>query len=672
MAQRLPLRAWALVLIAALLAPIVSGQDAITAPTSQLADLSLEELMNISVTSVSKKETKLNEAPAAITVITQDEIGRFGFTSLPEALRMVPGLAVARAGSNQWAISSRGFNYQYSNKLLVLMDGRSVYTPAFGGVYWNAQDMLLEDLDRIEVIRGPGGTLWGANAVNGVINITSKNSKDTQGTLVSTSAGYEDLPALAIRYGGKLAPNLHYRVYVKSFARDGLVDPQGNEAPGDWDSTRGGFRLDWEPSTADLVTVQGDLYSLNTTESVDVPSLTQPFSRTVKAVQFSRGGNALARWVRRFSDTSHLSLQAYFDYFREQQLLTVESRQTADVQLEHRFPLAGWNDLIWGLGYRFSTDEFNRTPIVSWSPASRDLHLFTAFLQDEISLVPDRLRFTIGSKIEHNDFTGFELQPSARLLWTPTARQSVWASTSRAVSPPARFQTNGRLNTTPFQTSPTSPVVQPALIGNANLDSEQVLAYELGYRVEATRNLSFDMAAFYNFYDGIQAPIAGAPARFEAQPSPHVVLPFKWENALSAEGYGTEVSVQWKPIERWRLVGSYSWLQTHVNPGESFEKASPEHQLSLRSTITLPWNLEFNTATYFVDKVEAIAVEGTAAIPAYLRVDAGIVWRPTPALEVGVWGQNLFDDQHPEFSAINTQARTEIPRGAVGKITWRF
>lgn len=648
------------------------AQDAVAPATHNFADLNIEELMNVDVTSVSKKETKLNDSPAAISVITQDDIRRLGISTIPDALRLVPGLNVAQIDSSHWAISSRGFNGQYANKLLVMIDGRSVYTPAFGGVLWDAQDTMLEDLDRIEVIRGPGASLWGANAVNGVINIISKNSKDTQGILASTAFGTEDQPSGSIRYGGQIAPHLTYRAYVKYFNRQGLVDSQGNDTPDEWNSIRSGFRTDWEPSSNDLVTFQGDYYYVNTRESVDLPSLIPPFSRTVEADEFSRGANILGRWRRDFSDVSHLSLQAYFDYFREEQGLTIESRKTADIQLEHRLPLFSWNDVLWGLEYRFSTDQFNATPIVVWTPSSRDINLFTAFIQDEIVLVPDRLRVTLGSKFDHNDFTGFEIQPSGRLLWTPATNQSIWTSISRAVSTPSRVQTQGRVNTTPFQPSPFSPVFLPAILGNRDLHSEKLVAYELGYRIEPTHNLSLDLTAFYNVYDDIQTPVAGTPSLEFTPAPPHIIVPLVWQNSLSGQGYGTELSLQWKPMETWRLIASYSWLQMHLSPVNTTQDASPEHQLSLRSYVNLPWNLEFNTAAYFVDQVLSLVGGETAIIPSYVRVDVGLVWHPSKTLEVGIWGRNLLDDQHPQFTARNTALRTEVPRGVQAKITWRY
>jgi iron complex outermembrane receptor protein len=421
-----------------------------------------------------------------------------------------------------------------------------------------------------------------------------------------------------------------------------------------------------------LVTLQGDYYYLKTRESLDLPSLIPPFSRTVEPDEFSRGANILSRWRRDFSDASHLSVQAYFDYFREEQGLTIESRKTADIQVEHRFPLLGWNDVLWGLEYRFSTDQFNATPIVVWTPSSRDINLFTTFIQDEVVLVPDRLRVTLGSKFEHNDFTGFEIQPSGRLLWTPAKNQSIWASVSRAISTPGRVQTQARVDTATFQPSPFSPVFQPALLGNPDLLSEKLIAYEMGYRIEPTRNLSFDITAFYNVYDDIQNPVAGTPG-FELTPAPpHIIIPLVWQNALSGQGYGTELSVQWKPLETWRLIASYSWLQMHLSPVNTVQDASPEHQLSLRSYVNLPWNLEFNTAAYFVDQVLSPAGPETAIIPSYVRVDAGLVWHASKSLEVGIWGRNLLDDHHPEFTATNAALRTEVPRGVQAKITWRY
>ena len=637
-----------------------------------LADLTIEQLMNESVTSVSKKETKLSESPAAISVITADDIARLGITSIPEALRLAPGMDVARVDASHWAISSRGFNVEYANKLLVLMDGRSLYTPSFGGVLWGSQDMMLEDMERIEVIRGPGATLWGANAVNGVVNITSKNSKDTQGLLIATAAGTEEQPGISVRYGGELSPDLHYRVYLKYFNRDGLVDPAGNGAHDGWDSVRGGFRTDWTPTSEDLVTLQGDFYSVRGAENFTSPLLRAPFSQNQNIETLSTGGNVLGRWTRTFSDTSRLSLQAYFDYFSSEGAVVTESRDTADVQLEYRFALGSRNDVVWGLGYRFTTDEFSRSQTVVFDPLARDLNLYTAFVQDEITLVPKRLRLTLGSKFEHNDYTGWEIQPSARLLWTPAEHQSVWVAASHAVSTPSQIYREGRVSTGAFQPSPDSPVFETAVIGNSNVISETLDAYELGYRIEPASNLSFDLATFYNVYHNVIGTIVGAP-RFETDPQPHMLLPVDWANNMSGESYGAELSMQWKPAECWRLIASYGWLHMHLRPDNTDSLASPQQQATLRSYLSLPWNLELNGLAAFVDKVVPRNNSfGTTPIPAYIRADIGLVWHASKTLDIGVWGHNLLDNHHPESASQTTNVITEMPRSVMAKVTWRF
>lgn len=639
-----------------------------------LADLSMEQLMNESVTSVSKKQTKLSESAAAISVITSDDIEQLGITSIPEALRMVPGLDVARMDASRWAVGSRGFNFSYANKLLVLMDGRSLYTPSFGGVNWGSQDMVLEDLDRIEVIRGPGATLWGANAVNGVINITSKSSKDTQGMLISSAVGTEEHALTSIRYGGKVNPQLHYRAYLKYFNRDELTLQSGGGAGDEWDSIRGGFRADWDASERDLVTLQGDWYSVGTGENVTTPELAAPFFADRLMDNSSRGGNLLGRWTRTLSETSHLSTQAYFDYFKTDIGDQTESRRTADIEVEYRFAVGTRHDLVWGAGYRFTTDKIADTPIINWEPESRDLNLYNTFVQDEITLVPDLLRFTIGSKFERNDFTGWEFQPSARLLWTPHAQHSVWAAVSRAVATPSRLPREGQVVIGVSQPDPAGPVVQTSYIGSNNVVSEELEAFEVGYRVEVTPELSFDLATFYNKYESLLGAEFGSPA-YVPDPRGHLNQDFRLGSTWTGETYGAEISVQWKPLDYWKLMASYSVLHMQMDPddGPAGSLGNPQQQASLRSYLTLPWDLELNSALYFVDQVAPYQLNGTnVAIPSYLRADIGLVWHASPTLDIGIWGHNLLDDSHPEFTNQNSRFITEIPRSVMGKLTWRF
>jgi iron complex outermembrane receptor protein len=654
----------------ALCTPVIAAtQAADSGGTGSLIDLSIEELMNESVTSVAKKAMALSQAPAAITVITQDDFRRLGITLLPEALRLVPGMNVARVNASQWAISSRGFNSTFANKLLVLQDGRSIYTPSFGGVFWDVQDMLLEDLDRIEVIRGPGATLWGANAVNGVINITSKDARATQGLLISGAAGSEDQPGVGVRYGGRFADDLYYRVYAKYFDREGFEDFFGNDTPDDWESARLGFRADWEPVPDRHLTVQGDYYALDRGENVYVPLLAPPYAQSFDIDDASHGANILARWTSTLSDRSYFSVQAYFDYFLHDANFTEEQRHTADVEFEHRFPIGPRNDLIWGLGYRFTTDELRDSPFLFWDPERRDLDLFTAFVQDEIALWPERFSVTLGSKFEHNEFTGWEIQPSARFVWTPNERHAVWAAVSRAVSTPPRGMRDNRYNFFALE-SPFGPPVLTAFFGSDATVSEELMAYELGYRVEPASNLALDISAFYNDYDQLASFTPGAPA-FELDPAPHLLFPLNWANEGEGETYGVEATVQWQPLDRWRLTGTYSYLEMNLKPDASAEWGNPRHQATLRSYLALPHDVEFNAAAYYVDTV-AFNVGFPLVIPDYLRFDLGFTWRPTESIEVGVWGQNLLDAQHPEYLSFTTLLGTEVPRSVMARASIRY
>lgn len=648
--------------------------DSLTNSVKDSTELSLEQLINIQVTSVSKKETDLFASPAAIAVVTGDDVRRLGITTIPDALRLVPGMDVAQINSHEWAVSARGFNGQFANKLLVMVDGRSVYGTGFGGVVWGVQDIAMEDLDRIEVIRGPGATLWGANAMNGVVNIITKSAKETQGALISTTVGTEDLPTATVRYGGQLYTNLYYRVYAKGYNRDGLVLANGQDAPDDAREIQGGARVDWEPSTENLLTLQGDYYHDRFVENQDMPSLTAPYAQNFNEVNHDSGGNVLGRWTHELQENSTLTLQAYYDHFRNEQAEAAQISDTFDVDAQHRFEIGSRHDIVWGLGYRRTTSKLMPSFFLSFNPTQSHDDLFSSFVQDEITLRPDRLKLTLGSKFEHNDSTGFEIEPSARLLWTPTEKQTVWAAVSRAVRTPSVEELNARVN---LQVFPPAGSIPPTLIssfGNPNLDSETLIAYELGYRVELTKSFALDVAGFYNDYDNliIAVPGAGQPG-IEFNPQPlHVLVGSTNQNAATAHTYGVEVSAHWNVTERWHLTSSYTWFEINANPSSPMLTASPEQQAQLRSTLALPGNLEFNGALYYVDRIQAPYGFGQTTIQDYLRLDLGLVWRPTKSLEVGVWGQNLMDDRHAEFTSYKTALITEVPRSVLGKITWRF
>jgi iron complex outermembrane receptor protein len=404
-----------------------------------LTELSIEDLMKIEITSVSKKAQKISDAAAAIFVITQEDIRRSGVTSIPEALRMAPGVEVARIDANKWAISARGFNSRFANKLLVLMDGRSVYSPLFSGVWWDVQDTMMEDIDRIEVIRGPGATLWGANAVNGVINIITKKAGDTLGGLVTAGGGTEEKGFGALRYGLKPAEDSDFRAYAKYFNRDRSVTSTGADAGDEWDAFRAGFRLDHETSARNNFTLQGDYYTGNAGTTYDVASITLPYLNTFQKKSESAGGNIIGRWNHTFENDSEFSLQAYYDRSDRKDLFAAGVVDTADVDLQYRFKWFGGQEFVLGTGYRFTRDNIaNDNELRTADPASRSESLLSAFIQDDITLIDNRLHWVIGSKFEHNGYTGFEVQPNTRLIWTPSTTQSVWGAISRSVRTPSR------------------------------------------------------------------------------------------------------------------------------------------------------------------------------------------------------------------------------------------
>jgi iron complex outermembrane receptor protein len=654
--------------------PAFAADDGTTnAPAGTLADLSVEQLMNESVTSVARRETKFEDSAAAISVITQDDIRRLGITTIPDALRLVPGLDVAQINSHEWAVSVRGFNGEFANKLLVLVDGRSIYSTGFGGVVWGMEDVPLEDVDRIEVIRGPGASLWGANAVNGVINIITKSAKDTQGVLISVTGGTFDQPTTTVRYGTRLATNLFCRVYAKVSNRDGLETAGGQAAPDRTFTAQGGTRLDWEPSDEDKVTLQGDFFRDRFVENQDYASLSPPYVQSFNQVSDDSGGNVLGRWTHDFSDSSSLAIQTYYDRFKEEQAGASETADTFDFDAQHRFMLGNRNDITWGLGYRGVAADFTSSPFVMWSQTTEHDELYSSFVQDEISLLPDRLKLTLGSKFEDNSLSGLEVEPTVRLLWTPTARQSVWAAISRAVRTPDWTDLHADVNVQVLPPTPALPLpVLLSALGNPKLDTEELTAYELGYRVELTKHLSLDAAAFYDDYGNLIAPI-GTSTQIETGASPpYVSVTSPQENAGPAHTYGLEISARWDATDYWHLTANYSWLDTQLGFYSPDTQPGPRQQAQLRSSLDLPCRLELNGDVSFVDQVAAPYGMGQMNIPSYVRLDLGLVWHATRNLELGVWGENLAQARHVEYTSYTSTLVTEIPRGVFGRITIRF
>jgi iron complex outermembrane receptor protein len=640
-----------------------------------LKELTLEQLMRIEITTASKKEESRFDTPAAVYVITGEDIRRSGLRSIPEALRMAPGVDVAQIDANRWAISIRGFNSPFANKLLVLIDGRSVYSPSFGGVFWDVQDVLLEDIDRIEVIRGPGGTLWGANAVNGVINIITKKTAATLGGYVEAGGGTEERGFVGARYGNKLGDHATYRAYVKYANRGPFVDASGRRTADGWDAVRGGFRFDWDASARDGVTVQGDLYRGNYGQTLTLPSLVLPFSTTFDSDNDFSGGNVLARWRRRLTQGSEITVQLYYDRTHRREVQFREVRDTVDLDAQHNLTLGDTHEIVWGVGYRGTLDEIRGSSTVTFQPESRTDHVVSGFVQDEIALVKDRLFLTIGSKFEHNDYSGFEVQPSARLLWSPHERHRFWAAVSRAVRIPSRSDANVRADVTVIP-APVAPPTLLVAMGSADFKPEEVLALELGYRTEPAEWLTLDVAAFYNIYDNILTAERGTPSLALFPAPPHIVVPLLFENRRHGEIYGLEIAAAWRPVNYWTLMANYSLLriQLHSDPSSSdpgtvsIEGQSPRHQVQALSRLNLPWGFQFDATAYFVDRLASLN------IPSYLRLDLRLGWQPIKGVDISLVGQNLLDDRHPEFGALLGQAAqpSEVPRGMYGMVTWRF
>lgn len=643
-----------------------------------LTKLSIEDLMNVSVSSAAKKEQKLGDTAAAVYVITQEDLRRSGATSIPEALRMVPGVSVAQINSNSWAISARGFNSRFANKLLVLIDGRSVYTPLFSGVFWDVQDTLLEDVDRIEVIRGPAGTLWGANAVNGVINIITKNAKETQGGLVSAGGGTEEQGFGAIRYGAAVGDDLHFRVFGKYFNRDDFSGGgSGKDSHDEWKVGRGGLRADWNPGKQDSFTFLGDYYNGMVGERFNVNTLTAPFVQSLGGNFPISGGSALGRWRHVISEHSDLKLQFYYDRTERKSPVHRETRDTIDWEFQHQFVPVGMHEIIWGTGYRFTVDRIANSPTIAFSPRSRGDHLFNAFVQDEVPLIENQLRLTLGSKFEYNSYTGFEIQPNARLLWTPHEHHTVWAAISRAVRTPSRFEhtIDGIFSVAPPLT-PTCPVAVPCAAkvrADHDYGSESLIAYELGYRTQLTPRISADIATFYHRYTRLRTFEPGS-GFLNFTPTPHLEIPVVFDNKMRGHGYGVELSSTWTVTEIWKLTAGYTFLKIGLSLDRSSvdtitlssRRDSPQNQFHLRSYLDLPYRLNLDTALYYVDSVP------NQSVPAYTRADVGLGWSPIKNLEARIVGQNLFDRRHREFGASFLTNPTKPERSVYGKIIWRF
>lgn len=630
-----------------------------------VTDIDLDQLLEVHVSSPSKKEQSLSDVPSAITVIRGEALVRMGVTTLAEALRCVPGVQVARVSAHSWAISVRGFNDTFSNKLLVLIDGRSVYSPIHSGVFWDVQDVMVEDIDRIEVIRGPGGALWGANAINGVINVITKRASETRGGLVTAGAGSEERAFGDVRYGLGAGTNGSARVYARYANHDDSLrgdDPERRARDG-WFLGRAGFRADWTPGGArDRIGVSGDYYKGQEKEDLVSASLDSP-TGTVAVRDRARvhGGNVLFRWDREIDPVSSLSLHAYYDHTYRDSVLFQDVIRTADLDFQHRFRPFSGHDVIWGLGYRSTWSELDGNFVFSVDPPRRRNDLYSVFIQDEIALAGDRLHLTVGSKFEHNDFSGFEAQPSLRLFWKPADGHSAWISASRAVRTPSILDVDGSL--TPLVIPGPLPLIV-TIFGKDDFRTESLIAYEAGYRVRAAQALSFDLAVFRNHYDHLRSGVVGAAFVATDPPPTRIVIPIFLRNELRGATAGAELTSNLRAASWWLIQGSYALLRMSMTEADIAGR-NPHHTIWIRSAMDLPSGFTLDLTGRYVSALPTLGVED------YAEADARLAWRsPARRFEAAIVGQNLVHRSHPEFET--PDKRTELQRGVYASVTWRY
>jgi iron complex outermembrane receptor protein len=626
---------------AALLAAPAARADVPT-PNEDMAELSLEELANIQVTSVSKRSEALSDAAASIFVITGNDIRRAGAATLPEALRLAPNLQVARVDARNYAVTARGYSSPFENKLLVLVDGRTVYSPLFSGVFWDVQDVVLDDVERIEVISGPGATLWGANAVNGVINIITKSSAATQGALLATTLG-KDARDGAVRYGGRLGGDGHYRAYAKHAENDDTHTATGAASPTGWHRDQAGFRSDWG-NPAQGVTVQGGVYDAR---------LRQANTRDIAV----SGANLLGRVAHTFADGSSATVQLYWDHTtRDQPNAFHERLDTFDLQLQHAVRMGGNHHVVWGGGYRLGHDRVENGPAFGFLPGTLDLHWANVFAQDEIALRDD-LRLTAGLKVEDNNYTGAEVLPTLRLAWNPRPASLVWTSLSRAVRAPSRID---RDFYSPIRPRVVNGVPQYAVAGGPGFEAETARVFELGYRARPTTSLSYSTTLFFSRYDKLRTlePNPAGPGSVFA-------------NLADGLTRGLEAWATWQAAEAWRLSagGVVQRVGTTLQPGSrdlsgttGLFTSDPTHYWQVRSSYDLAANQDLDVT---VRHVGALPRPG---VPAYTAVDARWGWRVRPGVELSIIGQNLFDPRHAEFGAPAT--RSEYERALAVRVVW--
>jgi iron complex outermembrane recepter protein len=668
----------------ALAALIVNAAHAAAPVAAEASDLSLEELLKVEVTTASRKSQQVNDIAAAVFVITRDDLARSGATTIPEALRTAPGVTVARMAANRYAVSVRGFNGRFANKLLVLIDGRSIYSPLFSGVLWEFEDTFLEDVERIEVIRGPGGALWGANAVNAVINIITRKARDTQGGLMVAGTGTSEHAFGAARYGGALE-NGHYRLWAQANSQEPSVDKQGNTANDAARTTRAGFRSDFTLRGGNRLTASGAAYEVDSNDRWWLPSLVSPLGFVpTKLKESGKGAHLLARHEWALSGNAEAALQAYVNHTELRVPGQIsEDRTTFDIDFQRRL-IGTTHDLIWGLGYRNSRDSTGSTGTYMLRPQNATFSLTNAFIQDDWTLVPERFRVIGGLRLEHNNFTGLEPQPNARFIWTPSAEQSVWGAVSRAIRTPSRGERDAEADVAVTPASGPVPAILtrrlPTVEGQAK--AEVIETAELGYRMKLSPTLSVDVAAFRSNYDKLRSTSLGTQQVVLARPQPYVVQNINSDSTVKATSRGFELSGDWQLAPWWRLQANYVYLDINAisrkadaaaeESARSLERTDPRHRASIRSSMTLAKRHQIDVwLRYVSDAVGTPA--GGGGVPAYTELDFRYGWRVNSMLDVSFGGQNLLKRRHAEFIPdLLPSEPLDIERSFYVKTKWQF
>ena len=650
--------------------PLVSFANVVD---QDFTEINFDELVQMEITSVSKKNEKLSEAAAAVYVVTRDDIRRIGATSIPEALRLVPGVDVAQTDPNRWAVSIRGFNGQFANKLLVLIDGRSVYTPIFSGVYWEYFDYLMADIERIEVIRGPGATLWGTNAVNGVINIITRDAGANPGGSLSVSLGNEYQDA-NIRQGGQISDNAQLRAYAKGKQIDESVDSSnvGQDNGGDYLQT--GFRLDIQPNNAQGLSFQGNLYRSDTGQQQTYPSFGAHYTNdVVNSDVKGKGGNLDAQWSNLTGLDSEVDMKFNYAFYDHQDIKYGSKGYNMNVEIQHQVSPIIDHDVVWGVGYRASYNNFTSTQYISIDNAISKNDIWNLFIQDTINFPTQNMALTVGAKLENNDYNGTDFQPNVRLSWVPNDELTLWGAISRAMRTPSRGEVEGIISLAVIekQNPDYSTLIQ--LYGSEDFKSEQLDAYELGARWRPLPQLSVDLATYYNDYKDLRSSVIGELDYI------NLIQILELENNVQGYSIGGEFLATWQATQnsRYRFVYNYINIEIAANAKVSsdaislFEDRAPEHRVSLWGSFDLSDTIELDLRLYYTAS-RAWYSTIDHKIPSYFQGDLRIGWQATPSFSMSLVGRNLLHRRQQEFISESWESDSMIERSVFlnGILRW--